>query len=134
MQLRRLFSSRSRKKVREHFKSLVAIAVSDSNLRKEEVDHLRFKAEKLGISEEEFNVLMEPGQEKSNFIPKNDTEKEKQLTEMIEVALVDGDFSEEEWEYFLRIGKRLGYSLGEIEDIARNSFNLSIPKIFYDRH
>jgi len=131
-----IFGKGSRTKIKQKFKSLVAFAFADSTLKTEELALLKYKADQLGINQKEFDALMNSvrdGNLDNLFLPKRNQEKVQQLVELIEVALVDGEFTEEEWEYFLKIGYVLGYSLGEIEDIVKRSFKLSIPKIFYDR-
>ena len=131
-----LFGKYTRRKVKQKFRGLIAFAFADSCLKTEELALLKYKADKLGIGPEEFEELMNgvrSGNTEQIFIPKGNNEKVQQLVELIEVALVDGEFTEEEWEYFLKIGHVLGYSLGEIEHIVKKSFKLSIPKIFYDR-
>ena len=130
------FGKRSNQHKKEQFLNLAAFALADSTLKSEEDALLKYKAEKMGISSSDYDLLIRKAATLNGdaFIPNNNEEKIQQLTEMIEIALVDGDFNEQEWEYFLDTGAKLGYSLGEIEHIVKKSFKLSIPKVFYDRY
>ena len=132
-----IFGKRSYNKVKEKFLTLAAFAFADSKLKSEEIALLKYKAEKLGLDRQDYEILIkkaENGNHFNTFIPIETEDKVNQLNEMIELALVDGDFNNDEWEYFLDTGSKLGYSLGELEHIVKKSFKLSIPKVFYDRH
>ena len=61
-----------------------------------------------------MNVMLKHADEYVHLIPQNSHEKDKQLKEMIEFALVDGDFAEAEKGLILTVGERLGFNADEL--------------------
>jgi tellurite resistance protein len=51
------------------------------------------------------------------LVPQNNKNREKQLEEMIAIALVDGDFASSEKELIKTVAVKLGFTLKEAERI-----------------
>ncbi|MTI20047.1 hypothetical protein E1176_03345 [Fulvivirga sp. RKSG066] len=101
----------------EHFRNLVSLAMADGKLADAERVYLSKVAFSKGIPLDRMNVMLERAHEYAYLIPQNSEEKEKQLSEMIEFALVDGDFAKAERELIMTVGDRLGFSTADIEKI-----------------
>ncbi|MEX2234932.1 MAG: TerB family tellurite resistance protein [Cyclobacteriaceae bacterium] len=53
------------------------------------------------------------------LVPQNNKNRERQLEEMMDVALVDGDFARSEKELIKTVAVKLGFTRQEAEDIIR---------------
>lgn len=98
----------------EHFRNLVSLSVADGKIEDVERVALSKIAFAQGIPLDRLNVMLERANEYIYLIPQNTSEREKQLEEMIEFALVDGDFSISEQELIKSVGEKLGFSPAEV--------------------
>jgi len=99
----------------EHFRNLISLAMADGKLLEAERVYLSKVAYDKGIPLDRMNIMLERAHEYSLLIPQNTEEREKQLKEMIEFALVDGEFAKAEKDLIMTVGKRLGFSDNEVE-------------------
>ena len=98
----------------EHFRNLVSLAAVDGKIEEIERITLSKIAYERGISVERMNIMLKHADEYVYLIPQNNKEKDKQLKEMIEFALVDGDFAEAEKGLILTVGERLGFNADQL--------------------
>jgi uncharacterized tellurite resistance protein B-like protein len=103
----------------EHFRNLVSLITADGKI--EEVERVAlFKiAYTLGIPLDRFNLMLVRGHEYRFLIPQNNHDREKQLEDMIELALVDGEFAPAEIELITMVGEKLGFTFAEITHIIQ---------------
>lgn len=99
----------------EHFRNLISLAMADGKLADAERVYLSKLAFEKGIPLDRMNIMLERAKEYTYLIPQNHEEKDKQLSEMISFALVDGEFARAEKELIVTVGTRLGYSKEEID-------------------
>ncbi len=99
----------------EHFRNLISLAMADGVLAEAERVYLSKIAFQKGIPLDRMNLMLDRAGEYAYLIPQNLEEKGKQLNEMIQFALVDGDFAKAEKELIVTVGERLGYTQSEIE-------------------
>ena len=99
----------------EHFRNLVSLAAIDGKIEDIERVTLSKIAYERGISVERMNVMLKHADEYVYLIPQNNNEKDKQLKEMIDFALVDGDFAEAEKSLIITVGKRLGFTTAQLD-------------------
>ena len=103
----------------EHFRNLVSLIAADGKIQDVERVALSKIAFGRGIPLERFNVMLNKADEYKYLIPQNQVDREKQLEEMIEVALVDGDFSGPELDLITMVGEKLGFTRDELDAIIR---------------
>jgi uncharacterized tellurite resistance protein B-like protein len=103
----------------EHFRNLVSLIAADGKIEEIERMTLSKIAFQRGIPVDRFKVMLEKASEYRYLIPQNHHDREKQLEEMIEVALVDGDFSAAEMDLILMVGEKLGFTKPELEAIIK---------------
>jgi uncharacterized tellurite resistance protein B-like protein len=99
----------------EHFRNLVSLAAADGKLADLEKIALSKIAYDRGIPLERFNVMLEKASEYVFLIPQNQEEKEKQLEEMINFAMVDGEFAKAEVELITTVAEKLGFKKEEVQ-------------------
>ena len=104
----------------EHFRNLVSLIAADGKIEDIERMTLSKIAFQRGIPVDRFKVMLEKAHEYKYLIPQNHHDREKQLQEMIEVALVDGDFSKAEMDLIMMVGEKLGFSKAELESIIKS--------------
>ena len=98
----------------EHFRNLVSLSVADGKIEEVERVALSKIAFAQGIPLDRMNVMLDRANEYLYLIPQNNSEREKQLEEMIEFAQIDGDFSIAEQELIKSVGEKLGFTSAEV--------------------
>jgi tellurite resistance protein len=99
----------------EHFRNLVSLSAADGKIEDAEKESLTRVASSLGIPDERLQVMLLHAHEYIYLIPQNNKDREKQLEEMIDIALVDGNFSRAERELIKSIAHKLGFTHEEAE-------------------
>ena len=104
----------------EHFRNLVSLSAADGRIEETERIALSKIAYERGIPLERLNVMLLKASEYVYLIPQNDDDREKQLEEMIEFALVDGEFAPAELELIKMVAEKLGVSTPALEKIIES--------------
>ena len=94
----------------EHFRNLVSLAAADGKIEEIERITLSKIAYERGIAVDRMNVMLKKADEYTYLIPQNQVDKEKQMDEMIKLALIDGELAEAERELIISVGKKLGFT------------------------
>lgn len=94
----------------EHFRNLVSLAAIDGKIEEIERITLSKIAYERGISVNRMNIMLQHANEYVYLIPQNYEEKDKQLKEMIDFALVDGEFADAEKTLIFSVGEKLGFT------------------------
>jgi uncharacterized tellurite resistance protein B-like protein len=76
-----------------------------------------------GIPLDRLNVMLQRANEYVYLIPQNNHEREKQLEQMIDLALADGDFAPAEFELIKMVAEKLGFTTQEFEAIIATHQN-----------
>ena len=105
----------------EHFRNLVSIVAADGEIREAEKAALSKIAYQRGIPLERFNIMMLKAHEYKFLIPQNQHDREQQLEDMIEVALVDGDISKAEQELIHMVAQKLGFTRDQVDVIIASN-------------
>lgn len=114
-------------KQKEYFKNLVAIANADGEIGEDERTMLMEKGQGIGLSQDEISNIINNAHEIQHQIPEDDDDKEEQITNMLDIAMADGEFSPEEYQLCLRVANRLGYSDQELQQIIKLFFGEDLP-------
>ncbi len=101
----------------EHFRNLVSLSAADGKIEDVERVALSKIAYEQGIPLDRLNVMLQRADEYKFLIPQNFTEREKQLQQMIDLALIDGHFAPAELELIVMVGEKLGFSKEELDQI-----------------
>lgn len=105
----------------EHFRNLVSLSVADGKIEETERIALSKIAFERGIPMERLNVMLNRASEYAYLIPQNTNDREKQLSEMITFAMVDGEFAKAELELITTVADKLGFTKEELESIMKES-------------
>jgi len=100
----------------EHFRNLVSLSAADGKIEEAERNSLMRIAASLGIATERLDVMLAHASEYVYLVPQNNHERDKQLQEMVTIALVDGEFAISERELIKSIAHKLGFTHREAED------------------
>ena len=104
----------------EHFRNLISLSAADGKIEEVERVALSKIAYEQGIPLDRLNVMLLKAAEYTYLIPQNLEERETQLEQMIDLALVDGHFAPAELELIKVVGGKLGFSPEELETILLN--------------
>ncbi len=101
----------------EHFRNLVSLAAIDGKVADVERVALSKIAYEHGIPLDRLNIMLDRADEYVFLIPMNQEDRLKQLQDMIDLAMLDGDFALAERELINMVGTKLGYNPKEIREI-----------------
>lgn len=101
----------------EHFRNLVSLSAADGKIEEVERVALMKIAYEQGIPLERMNIMLSRATEYIYLIPQNHQERETQLEEMLDLALVDGYFAPAERELIAMVGEKLGFTKEELDHI-----------------
>ncbi len=101
----------------KHFRNLVSLSAIDGKIEEVERVALAKIAFEQGLDLDRLNVMLNHANEYTYLIPQNTEEREKQLEQMINLALVDGHFAPAELELIQVVGGKLGFSKNEVDVI-----------------
>lgn len=99
----------------EHFANLVAVAYSDNFLDEQEKKFLKERAQEHGLPSEEVNRLINMAEELKFMVPLNEKEKEEQLSDIVYMAMIDGEVHEKEYELCLTIAEKLDFRKKDLD-------------------
>ncbi len=103
----------------EHFSNLVAVAMADGFLDKEEINFLKEKAEEVQIPEDKVKELIENADKLKFTVPLNSEEREEQLSDIVYMMLVDGNINENEYKLCLNIATKLGLTQKDLDHVVK---------------
>lgn len=101
----------------EHFRNLVSLSAADGRIDATEVNALMRIATSLGLPSIQLQVMLTHAHEYIYLIPQNTVDRHKQLEEMIDLALVDGEFAHAERELIHTVARKLGYTREETQSL-----------------
>lgn len=99
----------------EHFRNLVSLSAVDGKIEEVERVALAKIAYDQGIPLDRLNVMLQRANEYIFLIPQNQEERESQLEQMLDLALVDGDFAVAERELISMVAEKLGFTKDELD-------------------
>jgi uncharacterized tellurite resistance protein B-like protein len=103
----------------EHFRNLVSLIAADGKIEEVERVALSKIAYERGIPLDRFTVMLTKADEYKYLIPQNHHDRERQLEEMIEVAMVDGEFAPAEIELISMVAEKLGFNKDQLEHLIQ---------------
>jgi uncharacterized tellurite resistance protein B-like protein len=106
-----------------HFRNLISLSAADGKIEEVERVALAKIAYEHGIPLDRLNLMLDRAEEYKYLIPLDNSEKEKQLDDMIQLALVDGDFAPAERELIGIVGEKLGVSKEELDKMIDASLS-----------
>jgi uncharacterized tellurite resistance protein B-like protein len=101
----------------EHFRNLVSLSAVDGKIEEVERVALAKIAYAQGIPLDRLNVMLQRATEYIYLIPQNQQERETQLQEMLDLALIDGEFARAERDLITMVAEKLGIAEDELDKI-----------------
>lgn len=101
----------------QHFRNLVSLSAADGKIDEREKNTLVHLAKEHGIALDRLELMLKYAHEYVYLIPQNQLEKEKQLKEMIDLALIDGEFASAEYELIQMVSERLGFTQNQLNRV-----------------
>ena len=104
----------------EHFRNLISLSAADGKIEEAERKSLTRIATALGIPSDRLEVMLTHAHEYVYLVPQNMRNRDEQLQQMIDIALVDGNFSISERELIKSIAHKLGFTHQEAESMIES--------------
>jgi uncharacterized tellurite resistance protein B-like protein len=98
-----------------HFRNLVSLSAADGKIEETERIALSKIAFERGIPMDRLNVMLNRASEYIYLIPQNTNDREKQLSEMISFAHIDGEFAKAELDLITTVADKLGFTKVELD-------------------
>ena len=108
----------------QHFRNLVSLSIADGTIKEIERTALTHIATELEIPLDRLEVMLSHADEYVFLIPQNNEEREKQLREMVELALIDGEFAVTEYELIQMVAEKLGFTKEELDHTLETKFGI----------
>ncbi len=121
MSIEQRFESNEQKQIKGHFENMIDLAKSDGNIDQKEMDFLKKMASRFSISEEQFDSLLENGNQYSFNPPVSKHDRYDRFINLIRVVVID----EITDPYELKTLKRFAAGL----DIPQDSVEPMVKKI-----
>lgn len=103
----------------EHFRNLVALSAADGKIENKERVALSKIAFENGIAPDRLRVMLSKAEEYIFLIPQNQEHRMKQMDDMLDFAMVDGEFAKAEQELIKTVGGKLNFTPTEIADMIK---------------
>lgn len=101
----------------EHFRNLVSLSVADGKIEDVERVALSKIAFERNIPLDRLNVMLTKANEYTYLIPQNHSDRERQMDEMLSLALIDGELAKAELELIQMVGEKLGFTSEQLDAI-----------------
>ena len=100
----------------DQFKNLVVMAAADRSFSSEEIQYLVMRANKLGLSEEEFKTCLDFAMsgEGSIDLPNSEADRKELLTGLIRMMAADGVLADVEKEMFAIAAAKMDISAEDL--------------------
>lgn len=102
-----------------HFRNLVSLSAADGKIEEVERVALAKIAYERDIPLDRLNIMLKHANEYVYLIPQNQHERESQLEQMLDLAMVDGEFAPAELELITVVAERLGFSKDALAKIIQ---------------
>lgn len=99
---------------------MVSLSAADGKIAEAEKASLIRIASALGIPSDRLKAMLSHAHEYIYLVPQNNKDRHRQLEEMIDIALVDGEFSGSERELIKSVAHKLGFTFEEAEGVIEN--------------
>lgn len=123
-QLLELFDSRDKKKRMSHIRNLVALACSDGNLDKNEMELISRIGLNGGLEPEELKRIFNRPESVKFYAPDSFKERFEQLYDMVMVMMIDGEFHQNEVALCKMTAIKLGFKHEVIDIIVRETIEM----------
>lgn len=118
MSIADIFESGEQKQHKGHFRNLVMVAKADGVIDEGEMALLKKIAKKIGISEHQFDAILENPEDYSINPPETKLERNERLYHLVQMILADQDVEFSEVNKVRKYAVALGYPVDKAEDIA----------------
>lgn len=112
------------KKNISRFYSLIAIAFADGVIHENERTFLYLKGKDYNLSTEEIDLAIEHAGDLKFEIPEGEEERETFLTEIVYMAMIDGDVHPTERQFCMKVAEKLDFSDEDLEVVITLAKNL----------
>lgn len=110
----------------EHFRNLISLSAADGKIEDAERVALSKIAYERNIPLDRMNIMLTRAHEYTLLIPQNSAERETQLDEMIDFALIDGELAKAEIDLIHVVGEKLGFSKSHIEQAIQKHVGVKV--------
>lgn len=124
MPIANLYTTGFQQRNREHFASIVRIALADRTITQEEKDFLKRTALKLQIEEANFEAILKNSTAYNMTFSYSEAERYERLFDLIRMILVDEIALESEKKIVKRLAIGLGFPIDRVEEMIPKALKI----------
>lgn len=109
-----------------HIINLILVASADGNITADERLILENTISRLGYNVGDLEHLIAMSKKMSYFIPEDEEEIEKQLIQLLTMAMSDGEMTPSEYILCNKIAEKMGLTKRELDMILKLSYNIEV--------
>jgi hypothetical protein len=110
--------------VRSHFAHLCQLALADAFVTKDELEYLTRLYTSYGLSQEEFNAIMEDAFTIPFAAPEKTMHKLEQLYDLVRMVLIDESIDERKVKLCVEVAQKLGFQVHIVGDLIKALVNM----------
>ena len=129
MGLQELFDSYDKKKRKNHFKNLLAVAFADGKIENVEFDYIIQLAEKCYMTPAEVQQVIDNPDTIGFHPPKTNRERFDQIYDLVTVMLVDGHIDKREMALCKVFAMKLGFRTAIVDKLVADLFENALKGI-----
>lgn len=114
-----LFKSQAEKERLSHVKTLLALALADDNMSKDEIAAIATVGAREDVDVEEIEKMLNGTDNVQFTIPESDDQKIQQLRDMVVLMMIDGKIDENELDLCRAVADRFGFREEIVEALAK---------------
>jgi len=108
----------------EYFRALMAIAMADGTLREEEKGFFETRAEELGFPLDTIQDMLSSNIDELQNATSYDVDEVDFLTDIVAMAMIDGELHQDEYILCTKFAAKLGYSKSDLDNTIHTLNNL----------
>ncbi len=121
--MKQYFKSKNKLNI-EYFRALMAVAMADGVLREEEKEFFQNRANELGFPLDSIQDLLSSSIDELQSTSSYDVDEVDFLTDIIAMAIIDGELHTDEYDLCVKLVEKLGYSKKDIDNTINSLNNL----------
>lgn len=120
MSINDAFESGEKTRAKSHFKNLLSVALADGILDKVELEYLFKMSSRFYITRGELESLISNPSSITFNPPTDKEERQRQLYNLVNMMMIDGEIDSREMELCMSFGVGLGFSSSNIDKLIQD--------------
>lgn len=117
------FKSQAQKEKETTVKNAIAVMLADGQIDRNEMQLLGIICRRVGLSEKEFNVILQNPQSIAFTPARSLDDRMQQLIDMVAMMMIDGHIDPREMEICIHLASKLGFRPSSVAGLVHHIIN-----------